>query len=270
MARATHPQRKATAAGSVLGAGRPRNLVPGRERRPARGHDFAAVPVQGPAVIRRQPDGPPAGAEPAAATARPLFSKECSGFQRCSVIEPLVHARQLVDSAIGDLGPVASGSVTSGRIVDLVNVHFHDPAALATAASFVLDKFRLVRAELNAPIRYVCRRDEAADCEVTSTGLVGGFTTCASGADVELCSPYYVSLDCPEQARVLVHELAHHVPDLCPDRAYVGEAAYMALPPGHARTNPDTYAQFATMAFHGAPSCVDCGFEVQRPGGRQY
>lgn len=117
-------------------------------------------------------------------------------------------------------------------------------------------------ARLAAARRQVDRRPQ--------TGEAPKARHCGSGADVELCSPYYVSLDCPEQARVLVHELAHHVPDLCSDHAYVGSPEYMALPPEQARTNPDTYAQFAKTVFRGAPSCVDCGFEVQRPGGRRY
>jgi hypothetical protein len=259
-------QQRAAGPGRVLASSRPRASQPLVAHRAS--HDFAAVRVHGPTVIRRQPAETPAAS--ATPSAGPRFSDECSSFQRCSVIEPLVHAKRLADTAIAALGPVASGSVTSGRIVDLVNVHFHDPGNPAGAASFALDKFRLIGSELAAPIRYVCRADQPADCEVTGTGFVGGFTNCAPGADVELCSPYYVSLDCEEQARVLVHEVAHHVPELCPDRAYVGEPGYMALSAEHARTNPDTYAQFATMAFTGAASCVDCGFEVQREGGRRY
>jgi hypothetical protein len=259
-------QQRAARPGRVLGSSRPAASRPPGAHRAS--HDFGSVRIHGPTVILRQPaDTPAATATPSAG---PRFSDECSSFQRCSVIEPLAHARRLVDTAIAELGPVASGSVASGRIVDLVNVHFHDPGNAAGAASFALDKFRLIGSELSAPIRYVCRRDQPADCEVTGTGFVGGFTNCAPGADVELCSPYYVSLDCEEQARVLVHEVAHHVPELCPDRAYVGEPGYMTLSAEHARTNPDTYAQFATMAFAGAASCVDCGFEVQREGGRRY
>ena len=207
-----------------------------------------------------------AGAESAAAGTR--FSPECSSFNRCSVIEPLVHARQLVNAVLAELPPVAAGTVTSGRIIDLLNVHFH--TASAADATTILDRFRAIRTELDAPVRYVCHRDNPPDCESSGTGFVGGFTTCAGSADIHLCSMYYVSLTCAEQARVLVHEVAHHVPSICADRAYVGDPSYMTLTPSEAMGNADTYAQFASMVFRGAPSCVDCGFEVQRRGGRRY
>lgn len=213
------------------------------------------------------PEGETAsGAETAAAG--PRFSPECSSFNRCSVIEPLVHARQLVDAVLSELPPVAAGTVTSGRIIDLLNVHFHTASAMN--ASTILDRFRAIRAELDAPIRYVCHRDDPPDCESTGTGFVGGFTTCAGSADIHLCSAYYVSLTCEEQARVLVHEAAHHISGICTDHAYVGDSRYMSLTPAEAMGNADTYAQFAKMVFRGAPSCVDCGFEIQRRGGRRY
>ncbi len=200
----------------------------------------------------------------------PRFSEDCSSFNRCNVIEPLVHSKQMVDAAITALPPIAAGTVTSGRIIDVLNVHFHNPSAPAATAAAVLVKLQAIRTELDAPIRYVCHPDSPGDCEVTATGFVGGFTTCSSGSDIHLCSLYHVSLTCEEQARVLVHEAAHHVPDLCPDHAYVGQAEYMALPPDKALQNPDTYAQFSKMVFMGAPSCIDCGAEIQRRGGKRY
>lgn len=198
----------------------------------------------------------------------PRFSPECTSYHRCTVIEPLVHARQLVDAALKALPPIAAGTVTTGRIIDLLNVHFH--TASAPHAATILDRFRAIRAELDAPIRYVCHLDSPPDCESTASGFVGGFTTCAGSADIHLCSSYYVLLTCAEKARVLVHEVAHHVPGVCRDHAYVGDSKYMTLAPDQAMANADTYAQFANMVFLGAPSCVDCAFEIQRPGGRRY
>jgi hypothetical protein len=199
---------------------------------------------------------------------QPTFSEECSAFHRCSVIEPLVHSKQMVDAVLKELPSIADGSVTTGRIIDLLNVHFH--TATAANVTVILDRFKRIRAELNARVRYVCHKDEPADCESTGTGFVGGFTACGAGQDIHLCAPYYVSLPCPEQARVLVHENAHHVPELCNDYAYVGQANYMTLPAEQAMGNPDTYAQFAKMVFMGTPSCIDCGEEVQRRGGKRY
>jgi hypothetical protein len=200
----------------------------------------------------------------------PRFSAECNEFHRCSVIEPLAYARMMVDATLTELAPLASGTVTSGRIVDLLNVHFHNPGAVAATATTVRARLMTLRAELDAPWQVVCHRDSPAECETTPTGFVGGFTDCAAGADIHLCSLYYVGLRCPEQARVLVHECAHHVPGTCPDHAYVGDARYDSLPADRALENADTYAQFAAMVFRGPARCIDCGEELQRRGGRRY
>jgi hypothetical protein len=200
---------------------------------------------------------------------QPRFGPDCTEFHRCKVIEPLVHARQMVDSALAELAPVASGTVTSGRIVDLLNVHFHNPGAVGPTATTVLAKLTTLRSELDAPITYVCHQDRPPDCEVTPTGFVGGFTDLVPGADVHLCDLYFISLPCTEEARVLVHEAAHHLGGVG-DRAYVADPAYDSLSANEALTNADTYAQFAKMVFRGAPSCVDCGEELQRRGGRRY
>jgi len=50
---------------------------------------------------------------------QPSFSEDCNSFHRCNVIEPLVHARQMVDATLSELPAVASGGIDSGRIVDL-------------------------------------------------------------------------------------------------------------------------------------------------------
>ena len=211
----------------------------------------AIGPVQAGARVRRQPE----------------FSLECNEFQRCNVIEPLAYARAMVDAVVAELGPVAGGIVAAGRIIDLLHVHFHTSSA-ADAAT-ILDKFRLLRAELDARVRYVCHEDNPSECEATPTGFVGGFTTCAPAAEVHLCSLFHVGLTCQEQARVLVHEAAHHIPGVCADHAYVGDSRYPALPASEAMGNADTFAQFAAMVYRGSAACTDCGHEIQRSGRRR-
>jgi hypothetical protein len=191
----------------------------------------------------------------------PQFSPECNSFNRCGVIEPMVHAKQLVDAVLRELPPIAAGTVTGGRIVDLLNVHFH--TAATADATAILHNFQAIRRELDAPLRFVCERGNPAECEVTSTGFVGGFTDCRSGADIHLCGLYHLSLTCAEQARVLVHEVAHHVPGICSDQAYVGDSRYSSLTAAQAMGNADSYAQFASMVFMGTPDCRDCGTEIQ-------
>src|SRR5204862_365706 len=43
--------------------------------------------------------------------APPRFGDSCNEFHRCSVLEPLIHAKQLVDAAVAAVGPVAAGTV---------------------------------------------------------------------------------------------------------------------------------------------------------------
>jgi len=145
-----------------------------------------------------------------------------------------------------------------------VNVHFHDPSNVAPRATTVLNNFRAIKAELNATIRFICH-PPLQDC-TTTEGRVGAFTGDQPGGDIGLCDAYH-SADCAEQARMLIHEVCHHVPATRIDHAYVQEASYMALTPDRASENPDTYAQFAKTVFLGTPSCKDCSSEIQlRPG----
>ena len=194
----------------------------------------------------------------------PIFEPNCDEYDRCKVIEPLRAANQLVDRVLAELPPLASGAVTTGRIVDLLNVHFHDPSNVATRAAVVFSNYQAIKAELNTGIRFVCH-PKAEDC-TSQDGRVGAFTGDQPGDDIGLCNAYHTA-DCQEQARMLIHEICHHIPATRLDHAYVHESGYMALPANKATENPDTYAQFAKMVFLGTPACRDCSAEVQlRPG----
>jgi hypothetical protein len=61
---------------------------------------------------------------------KPTFSKDCTEWHRCEVIEPLGLAQKMVKEVQKELVPIASGKVTTGRIIDLLNVHFHTSTAL--------------------------------------------------------------------------------------------------------------------------------------------
>jgi hypothetical protein len=159
----------------------------------------------------------------------------------------------MVDAAISELVPVAAGKVTSGRIVNLLNVHFRVGAV--PKASEILKNFRAIKAELKVPIRYVCYKKSPATCK-SEKGFVGAFTECTAKADVHLCSIYYL-LGCEEQARQLIHEITHHL-GFCTDHAYIDGGNYMTIKHEQAMENPDTYAQFAKMVFMGAVSCKAC------------
>lgn len=196
--------------------------------------------------------------------ASPRFGSNCGEFHRCNVIEPLKAAKQIVDAVLRELPPLASGSVTSGRIIDLLNVHFH--TASQSDIQTILTNFQQIRRELDALIRYNCRSDDPNACKAEK-GFVGAETTCTVGADILLCSAYFVGLDCEDQARVLIHEVTHHLPGMCQDHAYVHEQKYMTLSPADAMSNADTYAQFSKMVHLGSITCPDCSFETQvRPG----
>ncbi len=188
------------------------------------------------------------------------FSPECSEFHQCKLQDSLRHARQMVAYVLAELPPIAMGTVTKGRIIDLLNVHFHTKSA--DNVKKILDNFRLIESELNAPILYICDNDNLAFCN----GYTGGFTDCGGPKkDVHLCAPYFVSLTCEQRARALVHEAAHHIRGFfCRDEVYLGEPEYSILPPEKAMRNPDTYAQFANMMFLRVLSCKDCAAEIQR------
>jgi hypothetical protein len=205
-----------------------------------------------------------AGGKPATVNRVPIFPTSCNEYDRCKVIEPLRAANQMLDRVLAELPPVSSGAVSSGRIVVLLNVHFHDPGNVAARAATVLNNFSAIKNEANGNIRFICH-PPAADC-TTTRGVEGAFTGDQPGDDISLCGGYH-SADCPEQARMLIHEMCHHIPATRIDHAYVHEPGYMALRADQAAENPDTYAQFSKMVFLGTPSCKNCSSEVQlRPG----
>jgi Domain of unknown function (DUF4157) len=194
----------------------------------------------------------------------PTFSPECDSYKRCEIVEPLVHARQLADAAIAALVPVASGVVVSGRIIDLLNVHFHkDPD---WDANLILERFRAGRRELDASLRFNCFESDPPQC-ISAEGPAGAATNCSAGGDVDICRRYWES-SCEDQGRMLLHEIMHHVPGMCTDHAYVHWGTYMTLDSASAMANPDTYSQFAKMVLLGAPSCRDCSKAIQLEGRR--
>jgi hypothetical protein len=197
-------------------------------------------------------------ASPAATPVRirraPIFNDQCNSWQRCIVRSAVAAAKPIVDTVIRELGPLAAGTVTTGRIVDLFNVHFHTFSA--AAATKVLERFRLIRAELDAGIRYLCFDPTPDTCR--GSGFVHAFTDCRTpGADVGLCSVFFV-VGCASQVHDVIHELAHHFMDVCSDPAYVDQPAYTTLPSNLALENADSYAQFADMVSMRAPNCRSC------------
>lgn len=202
---------------------------------------------------------------PMAVARTPIFGPDCSSeYDRCRVIEPLKAANQLLDRVLAELPPLASANVTQGRIVDLLNVHFHDPSNVAGRAAIALINFQAIKTELNSSIRFICQ-PPASDC-TSPEGQSGAFTGDQPGDDISLC-PTYFREACPEQARQLIHEMCHHIPATRIDHAYVHQPNYMSLTAAQAAENPDTYAQFSKMVFLGRPSCKECSAELQlRPG----
>lgn len=191
---------------------------------------------------------------------------DCNEYHRCTVIEAMAPAKRMVNDVISALEPVAAGTVTSGRIVNLLNVHFRVGAV--DDAPTILRNFQRIAGELDRSVNYVCHLRAPPDC-TSERGVVSAYTACAPGADVDLC-PSFHALGCEERARQLVHEAVHHLGgDFCRDRAYVGEGRYTTLGHGEAMKNPDTYAQFAKMVSMSVPSCRDCSREIQL-GGTRY
>lgn len=234
----------------------PRFQAPAPAR--ARAHTSIRNILRGSHVQRKSKSGTAGEGRERPAPRNARFGENCSDWHQCEILRPLAIAETMTDSAIRELAPIAAGTTSSGRIFNLLRVHFHtpDPADAAT----ILDNFRAIRAELGAPIRYICRPDK--DVCKTEKGVVHAATGCSLGADIELCPLYFVGADCNDQARSLLHEIAHHVDAICPDFAYVHEAAsYMSLPKEEAMRNADTYAQFALMVRGRQATCVDCSLE---------
>jgi hypothetical protein len=195
----------------------------------------------------------------------PSFDADCDEYRRCQVIEALRAAGQLVSRVITELKPVAAGGLLTGRIIGLLNVHFHDPNNVASRADAVLSNFQTLQGQLSAPIPFICA-PPAEHC-MSSEGQVGAFNEmCSLGSAISLC-PVYYRRPCLERARQLIHELMHSVIGSCQDFAYVHQSGYMTLSPEEAARNPDTYAQFAKMVSLSVPICRDCAYEAQvHPG----
>lgn len=194
----------------------------------------------------------------------PAFKADCNQLQRCDVVEALPAARQYIDGAIGEVAPVASGAVTAGRIVDLLNVHFHVPTPENVAT--ILDNYRQIRGTLDAPLDYHCYGYDNDQCK-SDKGVVGALSDC--NGEVDIC-PDFHNLRCEERARLLVHELTHETLGDCNDYAYVHEDKYMYLTTEQAMSNADTYAQFAKLVLMATPSCKDCSDILQKPGAPRY
>lgn len=155
------------------------------------------------------------------------FSPECTEFHRCKLQDSLGQARQIVGAALSKLQPISQGVATKERVIDLLNVHFH--TASTDNIRKILDNFRFIESELNAPITYICHDGVPASCE----GFTGGFTDCGvSCNDVHLCAPYFVSFTCEQRAHAHVHEAVPHIKGfLCHNEVYVGVPEYSILSP---------------------------------------
>jgi Domain of unknown function (DUF4157)/Lysine-specific metallo-endopeptidase len=215
--------------------------------------------------IRENPlgGGLPVSVHPGSAQVNrtPVFGPSCQGaYDRCRVIEPLQAANQLIDRALAELPPLAAGTVTQGRIVDLLNVHFHDPSNVAGRAATVLANYGAIKTELNSSLPFRCHPPDQ-ECQ-SSQGAEGAFTGDQPGGEISLCEGYMES-NCAEQARMLIHEVCHHIVATRIDHAYVFQPQYDSLTAAQAGENPDTYAQFAKMVFMGTPACKDCSTEAQ-------
>jgi hypothetical protein len=183
----------------------------------------------------------------------PNFDADCSGWHRCIIEDAIANAKLLADDAIRELGPVAAGSVISGRIVDLLNVHFHVPSQ--PQIQEIKTNFEAVSRELDGSLRHICH-PSGDECASTTGRFTGAFTTCTAGADVGYCGPFFLE-GCEDAARKLLHEYVHHL-GFCSDPAYVDQAGYMTLPTPVAMRNADTYAQFALMVHMGGLRCREC------------
>jgi hypothetical protein len=82
-----------------------------------------------------------------------------------------------------------------------------------------------------------------SECPKVEDGAAGATNTDFAGGDVQP-RPTFCNISCEAQARVLVHELAHHIPGF--DMGYRARTADCArLNKGDAPQNADSYAQFA-------------------------
>ncbi|HUH98340.1 MAG TPA: DUF4157 domain-containing protein [Anaerolineales bacterium] len=233
--------------------------------------------------IMKSEDGPSTGraeaqisGSPVIVSRLPKYDADCQLSEVIQLTGALNAANQMLDVAVAELRPLASGSVKKGRVVDLLNVHFHDPSNVKGRARSVLKNYEKIKAYLKSP-NFKCH-PASVNCPETKDQVTEAFTLPVAGAQIGLC-PVYWQLDCTEQGRVLIHEAYHHVPWGDEDYAYVHADDYEALAPeerkrlttvkyvrmqrgkyesltaAEAGENADTYGQFAAMVFPGKPSC---------------
>lgn len=149
----------------------------------------------------------------------PLFDKDCHLQERCQLREAVRVSHLLLDAAIAELQPLASGSVKKGRVVDLLNVHFHDPSNVKGRARSVRKNYEKIKSELNSPF-FRCH-PPAEKCPETKETVTLAITDTWPGASISLCPEFWLR-DCIDQGRVLIHEAFHHIAKMpALDIAYV-------------------------------------------------
>lgn len=223
----------------------------------------------------------PISRSPVALSREPLFDMDCHLPDRCQLKASLGAAHQMLDNAITELRPLASGKVKKGRVVDLLNVHFHDPSNVKGRAKFVMKNYEQIKTELDSPY-FKCHPPEEK-CPTTKKGSVIAFTETWSGSSISLCPTFYL-WSCAQEGRALIHEAFHHIAKMpSDDFAYVAakddyesltpeekksltvaqyiqlkKGEYISLTAEQAAENPDTYSQFALKVFPGTPGCNIC------------
>jgi len=199
------------------------------------------------------------------------FEPSCDAdpYLKCAIYEGIRDARRIVDLTISALDPVTAGRVSSGRIVDLLNVHFHVPTR--DQIREIHRRFGRLKTALIAPPAFNCFPTGAPECSSEDErGVTGGRSTICRGGAIDICRMFN-NFVCSTRSHVLIHELAHH--ELCtPGDIYAGlhPAQYMSLTNVQAMQNADSYAQFAEMVDMGAPICRECYLpRGPRPVGRE-
>ncbi|MDH5218146.1 MAG: DUF4157 domain-containing protein [Gammaproteobacteria bacterium] len=186
------------------------------------------------------------------------FQRSCDAdpYLKCAIYEAVRDARRVVDLVISALDPIVAGSVTSGRIVNLLNVHFHVPTS--DQIREIHRRFGRLKTALISPPAFQCFPSGAPECSSAGSGIVGGRSTVCRGGAIDICRVFN-NFVCKTRSHVIIHELAHH--ELCAaGDIYAGlhPSRYMTLSNVQAMQNADSYAQFAEMVDMGAPICRDC------------
>lgn len=183
------------------------------------------------------------------------FDASCEPYIRCAIYEGIRDARRVAGLAVSELAPVAKGTVKSGRIIDLLNVHFHVPTPAQIAE--IHTRFQKLSDALKDPPMFKCLPYEECRSPL-SGGFVGGKSTVCRGGEIEIC-PDFKNTGCTTRSHMILHEMAHH--ELCAaGDVYAGmnPGQYMSLSSTAAMDNADSYAQFADMVDMGSPICREC------------